>query len=1719
MGIELLRYPAFAQSIKLSAKYLTSFGCPWDLEEELAKEASDSKANDPAISQPLSSALQIALVDLLEQCNVKPAIVIGHSSGEVAAAYCKGAISQRSAMKIAYFRGMGGEAASKDPNSNGTMMAVGLGEVEISPILQDLATAKGYNDIHIGCINSPKSVTIAGDAEQIGALKAILDEKGIFARQLKISCAYHSPHMIPIAREYLPLVESLEARYGNEKSDSIPMISYLTGEKVSSERLRELDYWMTNMYSAVHFTKSVDKVDQLASIAKRPKRLDLSHRNGVLITNILEVGPHSALRGPLREIMKPFQFAQDVHYESTLIRGKPAPDSFLRALGGLQCSGFHLDLSNLNGGYSNTKPSNGDDGCVRKTAQLIDLPPYPFAHSRAYWRENQRSKNHRFRRTPNELLGTPIPDFNPLHAIWRNILTPSKSEWIEDYKVGDVAVYPAAGMLAMAIEAMNQYTRETLNVAPLAFSFKDVEFIAAMPIPEPPAELETQIHLRVLGETGTQQNPEGSRKPSKPTAWFEFTISSCETGDWKTNCRGTVRAEFDTNNYENPSREPNHHSTAELPTNRFYDAIEKAGYLLGPSFKRVSQILWATPKEVRAIINVYPQGSGLDLQRKRVSRAVDRTHTVHPATLDAILQVTLANFVSETSSLASTLIPKKLKSLWLSSTGLSSPISSLSVTTQLDFSGGNGSRHSISVTDSQNNLKLEIGGYETTKAPIDEDTSVISPAQLHTCWNFNWKALAPIGSKAKPGPELAAQKSQLLRNGVKSRTIKIHVHDPSSAVTDLATALQSVLESVKETCQVINSAQGADSMASSQSDFKIILWDVDRESILAGPSKDDLLLLKKLLRSGRHILWIQTLGPLSTQFSPDHLIDGLSRVIRQEESMVSFATLSVTKTDTISRVEAISRAYQALVSENDSSNMPQTFRETSTGNIEFCQLRENAAVTKKVQSMQLGHIPTMTSWDVNTPLKMVIGSTVPTLSKTIDQEPRAETVPPVSLSEYEITPSSTFENIHFIEDSDSGDNITLQDNEVEIEVKAVGLNYNDYLVASGTLTDGNVGSEVAGVVTRIGRDTDGHGLLPGHRVCGFSIEGYRTFFRNQAQNFSVIPDSMTFAEAASIPLNFATAWHSLRYLAQLKAGETVLIHSGAGGTGQAAIQIAKYLGAANIFTTVGTDDKRELLTKCYGIPSNHIFNSQDTSLNFSKEVVRLTDGHGVDVVFSSLSGDIMLNSWECIAPFGRFVEIGKKNLQVGVTGSLPLVQLERNCSFNAVDMNYMFLKRPGRVTELVNEVIGLFKQGSLRTANQIHKFDISNITEALRLMQSGKSNGKIVVEIEPTSQVKAALTQKQIVSLTPDASYVIAGTFDDRDLGHETALWMAARGAKNLILLSQSSQRKTSASSLATSLEAMGVHCIVPSCEISNRKSLFEAIESLVGIAPPIKGCIHASDNTVLNEAPFSEITHEEWDASIISKTSGSWNLHSLLPKELDFFLLLSSVEGILGNKGQGVNAAIGTYTGALAHHRAIHGFKAVSVQLGPLASNLSPPGADTYLPVQRSDLYALLDHYCDASLPFLSPDEVQVILGLRLLHTDPQLDSGANWGRNPMFQELRRLTEADSSTPSKGKGLTGKDDASRFAAAKSDEEAIGIVAAALTRRLAATIAGMDPEDIDQNKAVQTYGVDSLQTTELRNWFLKQFRSDVPVFEILGAPSLSSLAQNVVRRSEVRSKK
>lgn len=349
--------------------------------------------------------------------------VVGHSSGEIAAAYCQGAISRESAWKIAYHRGRLTHFINLlAPHLNGGMLVAGLNETQALGYLKRVTDGK----VVIACINSPSNVTFSGDILGIDQLHEVLTQDLIFTRKLRVETAYHSHHMNIIAAAYMESLHNIEV-LSNTSSDAI-LFSSVTGDIVKSTDLGS-SYWVDNMISTVKFSTAVQKLLAFSYGTKKRR----TRTNSSAVDIVLEIGPHSTLEGPLRQILE----SSEVHKSSTLYlsvlsRGRDAFKTMLNAAGRIFVKGYPVNLLGVNN--KRTEYSN-------LPAPFSDLPSYPWNHSSRYWHESHISVGHRSRKYPrHDLFGAPVSDYNQLEPKWRNFIRKSENPWILDHRVSSTLI-------------------------------------------------------------------------------------------------------------------------------------------------------------------------------------------------------------------------------------------------------------------------------------------------------------------------------------------------------------------------------------------------------------------------------------------------------------------------------------------------------------------------------------------------------------------------------------------------------------------------------------------------------------------------------------------------------------------------------------------------------------------------------------------------------------------------------------------------------------------------------------------------------------------------------------------------------------------------------------------------------------------------------------------------------------------------------------------------------------------------------------------------------------------------------------------------------------------------------------------------------------------------------------------------------------------------------
>ncbi|KAI1141434.1 putative polyketide synthase [Hypoxylon sp. FL0543] len=651
MGRELMSYSSFQGDLDSADRYLRGLGCCWSVTEELLKDKHDSKINDPELSQTLCTVLQVALVNLLRRFGVKPSSVVGHSSGEIAAAYAGGYITPESAWKLAYFRGILSAKLAQHTRAQtpGSMMSIGVPEDRARELIASMGLGTSFG-LSVACVNSPNNVTVSGEDHLIEQLKTRLEDEKVFARKLRVPLAYHSRQMEEISSSYIKMVDALSAPPG--ATDRIPMISSVTGKRIEKKRLLDPSYWALNMVSTVQFVEAVTAMCAQSSTSL-VKKIDKSHTHASVVDHLLEVGPHNVLQGPLRDILRGIPRGGSIGYSSTLKRDQPATDTMLRAVGELHCMGVPVDFNAIN------EPSE------ERThhSLLVNLPEYPFDHSHHYWHESRLSRNYRLRDyAPSELLGVRARDWNPAEARWRHFIRLAEVPWVEQHVVNGKVLYPGAGMLVMAIEAAKQLAgKESQNIK--GYALRDVQIEAPIDLTANGDSLEVQTTLKEV-QGSTQRGTS-----------FDFTIRTYAKDAWLVNCAGIITVESSGADEDDWCRmktvaqqqlaikellDQSSQCKTPVESQHMYRFLKQHGLDYGPVFQ--------------AAHNQHHNetGTGATAQVKLFDSA-DDDHVIHPVSLDAIMHLALTALTSGGSKPMATSIPTRFGTLWVSSQGLNWP--------------------------------------------------------------------------------------------------------------------------------------------------------------------------------------------------------------------------------------------------------------------------------------------------------------------------------------------------------------------------------------------------------------------------------------------------------------------------------------------------------------------------------------------------------------------------------------------------------------------------------------------------------------------------------------------------------------------------------------------------------------------------------------------------------------------------------------------------------------------------------------------------------------------------------------------------------------------------------------------------------------------------------------------------------------------------------------
>ncbi|OQD87457.1 hypothetical protein PENSOL_c077G02280 [Penicillium solitum] len=882
------------------------------------------------------------------------------------------------------------------------------------------------------------------------------------------------------------------------------------------------------------------------------------------------------------------------------------------------------------------------------------------------------------------------------------------------------------------------------------------------------------------------------------------------------------------------------------------------------------------------------------------------------------------------------------------------------------------------------------------------------------------------------------------RKGRKSsRKVSIICRDKTETVRQLVTKLE------KTSCEV--KVAHVDNV-----DFKdhiCLVLDTSNSSLLATPNEITFSKIKAMFTQSGGVLWITKGGTIEPVNPNAALAVGFARTARAESGVNPIVTLDLDAQNPLSELQVAEMIAKVLVA--------RFLRENPDKDTEYAERNGQILVPRVLENLNANN--TMNSI---------------TEIEAISEQPFHQHQQPLRLSR-------KFNNPGFVGDSQMAE---LPVGYVGIQVHSFGLNKWD--IEPGHLdweTDDTLGLECSGIVSKVGAGV--HGITVGDRVACLGAGTARSFYRDLASAFQRIEDEMSFQVASALPLAYTIAYYVVNYLSLVESNDAVLIHDAGSHFGQALLEVY-LLRDARIFATVQSPDERDLLGLRFGIPEEHVFISGKSDV--VKGVLRLTDGKKANVVvtFETPEDKILQN---CTAPFGRFIQLRTNNPK---TRHLSCPQ---NMSLSTVNIFELQKERTDLANQIWPKVFRLFRDGRLKGPGFTDAYHVSHIQEAITATQSRQH---VVVHVAENDLVKANLPKSTHPLFRANASYMLVGGLGG--IGREVALWMAQNGAKSLIFVNRSGLSKYQSQVTVKNLVEKGIQVITRACDISDETEVQRMLHDLSYCAPPIRGLIQAA--MVLKDVHIENMRLDEYRDVMGPKCCGTWNLHRHLPTDLDFFLMLSSISGIIGNATQAAYAAGCTFMDAFAAYRRSLGLPAVSLDLGTIT--------DVGYLAENSDLAAKMERqgFQGTDTPTLLPliqvaisqstsGEAQLVTGLGKWK---EMESLGNFDA-PLFAHFRYKFQVHGKSAVLGDSMEGLK--AELSAAKTVDQATVVICDAISRKIASHLS-IPVENINPSNPVSEYGVDSHVAVELRNWISRSMDCTIPILEIL-AKSMLELSYKI----------
>lgn len=1454
MGAELMTYsPVFLRSIRALDQVLEELhdGPEWSIEDILNEPADSSPISEAEYSQPLCTAVQVGMVQLLDSWGIRPKVTVGHSSGEMAAAYAAGLLSADEAIISAYYRG----TVAKDVKTDGSMAAAGLGAEAVAPYLA------GYEGkVVVACHNSPSLVTLSGDTDALKKVQAKLEADNVFVRMVKTNGkAYHSHHMAAVAEKYEARVRAAKAQrdVGEPLSTNARMVSSVNNTVLPEGTVLDETYWSANLRSPVLFNQAVQTIftsDDFSDV-------DL----------FLEVGPHSAMAGPIKQIREKLKIEKS-EYVATMLRGENDAIQLLKVAGEMFLRGYPVDMDKVTHAYVDETVTSAD-GKPAKGSIIVDLPPYQWNYTRPYWgeaRASREQRNPKFAR--HDVLGQLVLGNSLAEPTWRNVLRVRDMPWLKDHHLGGENVFPAAGYFCMAIEAIRQINESSPKPVDVeCYVLRDVSIQTALVTPDDDDGVEITLNMRpsVYGQ-----------------GWWDWSVSSIDSDTTKKDhMSGSVSINTRAGK-KTPWEIPQFPQRASGKS--WNQALREVGFDYGTTFQDID--------DIRFDGKTYRAACTTNIKQVVDESMGESRYVLHPASIDSTLQLSIASiYAGRTENMDCGVVPVQVDevAIW-PPTAQQLKDQKANVYAIVDRRGLRTSEGSIQLTAADGQMVMEIVNMRATsyeaavpqkadsaleEAPygemtwqpdfdIPENRNGLKTPELVSLALFKYPSRKVVELGHKFAPEILAKSPQTSYTilattdeeveAAKAATTGFHnakiikidatqdfegqpvkkeaydvliVSEPrvlafnvqdlvksAFAISSEVTVTKTTEEkpaSGKQSVQLIYRSTQSPIISGIKTVLSALGWDVTITSLTATAESDiaehvivladfegpllftlkegEFSAIKNIIAKTSNILWVSTGALLEGKRPEFAMVSGLARSITSEQASTDFRVLDVdidnVKSDLI--IKSVARVAQLQIAKSE--ELPER---------EFCVSHGKTYISRLVRNPEINTIYT-----------------------TAGKVQEKSFIPGDRISGRVIKKKVVFQDLS------EEDVEAVESGHVEVQVQKSGLTKEGVLAITGTDYATTFSHEMGGIVTRVGSGVTG--FKTGDKVVGFSIARFDSFQQVPANMLHKLQAGEDLTTAVSTLTAYATALYGLENLASIKADETVLVLHNTGFAGLAAIKIAQLKGAIP-YAVVQSDEEAAFVESQVGLQASHIIKSSGGLV--AEHFEQLTGGQGADVVFSASSADTGASheAWRCIAPFGRFLDSGRKgNLTRNVLDGIPV---QRGAAYMPFDILEINMLRPALLARLLPSIVDFAKNGA--SIGSVETVDLAEIDTAIAAFSDVFGSTKSVIQHAASETPIAVLPSRKRLVFSPNSTYLLVGCLGG--LGRSLTSWMMKSGARRFTFLSRSGADAKSAALLVKDLEEAGAFVQVVRGDATSRADVVRAVQG-VEAKYPIKGVVHAA--------------------------------------------------------------------------------------------------------------------------------------------------------------------------------------------------------------------------------------------------------------------------------------